>query len=55
MTESFWTISDTTNLPTPVTIMKEQAEALTQGTKIGVLKTLIALSQVGLNVVSKPG
>jgi hypothetical protein len=36
MTESFWTIPDTTNLRTPVTILKEQAEAVTQATN-GVL------------------
>lgn len=36
MTESFWAIPDTKNLRTPVTILKEQAEALTGATK-GVL------------------
>jgi len=32
MTESFWTIPDTRDLRTPVTIIREQAEALTQQT-----------------------
>jgi len=37
MTESFWAIPDTKNLRTPVTILKEQAEALTRATN-GVLE-----------------
>ncbi len=42
MTESFWIIPDTAHLRTPITILKEQAEALTQQTA-GLLKGEISL------------
>lgn len=42
MTESFWILPDTANLRTPTTMLKEQAEALTQQTG-GLLKGEVSL------------
>jgi hypothetical protein len=42
VTESFWILPDTANLRTPTTILKEQAEALTQQTG-GLLKGEVSL------------
>lgn len=44
MTESFWAIPDAVDLRTPVTILKEQAEALTQATK-GILKGEVSIDK----------